>query len=273
MESNMNDKFVKTMTNINDRSDKLEAQHKTTKDQLDRLLQNLENHRNEFSKFCQQQVSCSKPEEPAVVTSCKNTPSKTNGQYQLKPFGTDEVMVGYCEQEKFGGGWLVVQHRFDGSVDFQRTWSEYKNGFGSLGGEFWLGLEKLHRLTSNRNVELIVELKDYNNNYVYARYDGFEIGSEPQKYSLDRLGTYSGTAGDSMIYNRGKKFTTKDSDNDGAVNLNCAVSRAGAWWFDWCGNADLNGIFGVRGEWRSIYWYGYNQYDGMKYTRMLIREV
>nr|XP_029720824.1 angiopoietin-4-like [Aedes albopictus] len=287
------DKFTIISANINERSDKLEDQHRTTKDQLDRLLQNMDNHRVEFAtvltrieqstnqnfvtvtnyaaQILQQQETCSTPQQPLVVTSCKN--ALTSGQYQLKPFGTDEVLVGYCEQEKFNGGWLVIQHRFDGSVDFHRSWNEYKNGFGSIGGEFWFGLDKIHRLTKNKNVELIVELMDYSNKYIYARYDLFEIGSESQKYSLDKLGSYSGTAGDSMMYNRGQKFSTKDKDNDGAENLNCAVTREGAWWYNFCGQADLNGQYGVRGDWRSIFWYGYNQYDGMKYTRMMIREM
>lgn len=50
----------------------------------------------------------------------------------------------YCEQKLYAGGWVVIQNRFNGSVDFYRNWTEYKNGFGDLNGEFWLGLDKIH---------------------------------------------------------------------------------------------------------------------------------
>lgn len=52
----------------------------------------------------------------------------------------------YCEQQFENGGWLVFQNRFDGGVDFYRSWDEYRHGFGTLDGEFWLGLEKLHQV-------------------------------------------------------------------------------------------------------------------------------
>ena len=29
--------------------------------------------------------------------------------------------------------------RFDGSLDFGRTWEDYANGFGDINNEFWMG--------------------------------------------------------------------------------------------------------------------------------------
>ena len=96
-----------------------------------------------------------------------------------------------------GGGWTVFQRRLDGSVDFYLAWEFYKNGFGDLTGEFWLGNDNLHRLTAADGVILRVDLEDFDGNITYAEYMNFKVAGEADKYRL-LIGGYNGTAGDSM---------------------------------------------------------------------------
>lgn len=91
-----------------------------------------------------------------------------------------------------GGGWTVFQRRIDGSVNFYRGWQDYKNGFGNLSSEFWLGLDKIHRLTNVTNNKLRINLEDTSGNKRYAEYDHFSVKNEKQKYELN-IGKYSGT--------------------------------------------------------------------------------
>ena len=97
----------------------------------------------------------------------------------------------FCDQTTAGGGWLVLQKRLDGSVDFYRDWAEYKRGFGSLPGEFWFGLDEIHRLTSNGKRKLRVDLEDFAGKSYYAEYDLFKVASEGEKYQPS-VGNYSG---------------------------------------------------------------------------------
>ena len=40
------------------------------------------------------------------------------------------------------------QRRYDGTVDFGVGWDQYAAGFGAVTGEYWLGLDHIHRLAS-----------------------------------------------------------------------------------------------------------------------------
>ncbi|XP_068743855.1 microfibril-associated glycoprotein 4-like [Montipora capricornis] len=192
--------------------------------------------------------------------------------YTIDPDGSGTFDV-FCDQTTAGGGWTVFQKRLDGSIDFYRGWDDYKQGFGNLKGEFWLGLDKIHRLTKLGNNTLRVDLEDTKGKTAYAAYDMFAVTSEKAKYQLS-LGTYSGTAGDSLSSHGGAPFSTKDSDND-SWSKNCAVSWSGAWWYKACHRSNLNGLY-HRGKHSSYAdgvnwgtWKGY--YYSVKRAEMKIR--
>ena len=114
-----------------------------------------------------------------------------------------------CDMTTNGGGWTVFQRRLNGSVDFYRDWSSYKNGFGDLHGEFWLGNDNLRRLTAAVNVSLRVDLEDFEGNIRYAEYATFKVGDQTDKYRIVISG-YSGTTGDSLNKQRYNKQQFKN---------------------------------------------------------------
>jgi len=172
--------------------------------------------------------------------------SKISGVYKIDPDGLGEFEV-FCDQKTAGGGWTVFQKRKDGSVDFYRGWEDYKRGFGNLSGDFWLGLDKIHRLTVSSSYSLRV-LQVRNGRKAYAEYSPFAVTNERAKYQLS-LGKYLSGTGDSFRYYRGRAFSTKDRDNDEWYR-NCALSNHGAWWYGRCySSMYLNGLsYGERTE-------------------------
>ena len=110
--------------------------------------------------------------------------------YTIKPDNLSAFDV-FCDQTTAGGGWTVFQKRIDGLVNFYLNWRDYKHGFGDLTNEFWLGNDKIHRLTSDYNKRLRVDMEDFEGNTAYAEYDMFGVMSESDMYKL-KLGSYSG---------------------------------------------------------------------------------
>ncbi|XP_049529745.1 angiopoietin-related protein 1-like [Anopheles darlingi] len=212
------------------------------------------------------------PKQPPF-SSCKDVPSNVSGPYQIRVQNDSAPFQVYCEQESFGGGWTVIQHRYDGSLDFYLGWAAFRDGFGDLVKEFWLGLEKVHQITKGRRHELLVEIKEFNGIYAYAKYDAFEVDSEDEQYALKDLGKYSGTGGDGMADNRGMKFSTKDRDNDRYTDGQCAHFNEGAWWHGVCTHANLNGPYRNARTSKNMFWYDFiSNHHGLSFSRMMIRE-
>ena len=128
-----------------------------------------------------------------------------SGLYKINPDGLGEFEV-FCDQKTAGGGWTVFQRRQDGSVNFYRGWNHYKLGFGNLNGEFWLGLDKIHRLTASKNKKLRVDLEATAGTILLAEYRSFAVANEKAKYRLT-VGGYSGENSPQMTAN-GLRLTT-----------------------------------------------------------------
>lgn len=131
------------------------------------------------------------------------------------------------------GGWTVIHRRFDGTLNFNRTWDEYREGFGNLQGEYWLGLEKMHQITRNDNYELLVVMESFNGTRKSARYDRFIVASEFENYKLILGQFVGGDAGDSFSSHDGLMFSTLDRDND-KYDDSCASFHSSGWWFQTC---------------------------------------
>ena len=113
-----------------------------------------------------------------------------DGIYTINPDRQGEFKV-RCDMTTSGGGWTLFQRRIDGSVDFYLDWKNYTEGFGNLSGDFWLGLDKIHRLTKSDQNVLRVDMEDFENETRYAEYTTFAVASETDNYRLT-VGGYSG---------------------------------------------------------------------------------
>ncbi|XP_071946021.1 angiopoietin-related protein 2-like [Antedon mediterranea] len=201
----------------------------------------------------------------------ENNPSAKSGDYLIQPHDEQPEFMVYCDMRK-DGGWTVIQRREDGSQDFYRDWANYKKGFGNVHSEFWLGNEKINRITFDGHFELLVEVTDHLDEMKFARYSHFRIGSEDSNYTLT-ISEYTGTAGDSLTYHNGQQFTTYDRDNDPHSTLNCADHHKGAWWYNGCAYSNLNGLYLTPGSYThtGIFWIHFKRTESLKKTVMMVK--
>ncbi|KAE8301125.1 Fibrinogen-like protein 1 Precursor [Larimichthys crocea] len=218
-----------------------------------------------------------------------------SGLYVIHPDGSPTALSVYCDMNN-GGGWTVFQRRRDGTESFDRAWVEYKHGFGDLfspDGEFWLGNEPLHYLTSQGNYDLRIDMEDFEGNQRYAEYKNFKVDDEKDQFQL-HLGEYTGNAGNALADVRGPrpagqkwagpgsgstrvKFSTYDQLNDESDdNAKCIRHTKAGWWFSKCDAGNLNGHY-YKGPYQAmtddgVVWYTWHGWwYSIKSVVMMVR--
>lgn len=202
----------------------------------------------------------------------------TSSIYTIQPLNAEPFKV-FCEMTT-DGGWTVIQRRQDGSMDFDQLWQAYEKGFGSLNGEFWLGLEKIHSIAKDGGYILNVKLSDWGGDVASISLP-FRLGGEETKYSLqiqkaDAFSTLESSLGTDAT--SGLPFSTRDQDNDQKTDTNCAKHLSGGWWFSNCGRSNLNGRYFQspppkqrHQRKQGIFWKTWRgRYYPLKYSMMMI---
>ena len=176
----------------------------------------------------------------------------------------------YCDSQTADGGWIVIQRRKDGSVNFDRPWADYVKGFGDLNGEFWYGLKAINCLTTSGrwgSWELRIDFEFQNRTKSYMHYRSMVVGHYKSMYPL-RVQHFLGITPTDPFKTGGQqqKFTTYDKDNDRYSGC-CATQYGklrgnGGWWYNKCWHINPNLKFGpsqfgflyLAGRWYNPRW-------------------
>ena len=145
------------------------------------------------------------------------------------------------------------------------------SGFGDLRKNFWLGNDKIYRITTANETSLQIELEDWSGKRVFAHYDVFKVDNEKNSYKITVI-AYNGTYGDSLRYHNNIMFSTRDRDNDMWKTGSCSNDLTGGWWFNDCHNSNLNGQFIWNTKaYSGIGWVRFKHNLSLKFVEMKMR--
>ena len=198
----------------------------------------------------------------------------TSGVYKIHS-GQFSHMLAYCDI-KNNDGWRVIMRRQDNSLSFNRSWEDYADGFGTLTGEFWYGLDKINILTSKFDTELLIELTTSTGSILTVNYSNFRVRGPEQNYKLE-VKPLRDDKGNLKLLSAfdNHQFTTYDKYNtQGSGSTNCALSFHSGWWYT--SNCEGQESLNLNGKYNksegSLEWFTGGDWKYIKTIVMKIRK-
>lgn len=179
-----------------------------------------------------------RPKNPFKPTSCEQIYNKNtklpNGVYNIYLDESDRATKVYCEMRK--GGWTRIMNRVQNvTYEFDKTWIEYVDGFGSIEGNYWMGLRNMQIITALKSTKVRIELWNNYEDEDYLEYESFYLNPESDKFRLTISAFTRGTLNDSFNTQNSMPFATRDKDTVSG----CSKSIRAGWWFKNCYNLCL----------------------------------
>ncbi|KAK6187341.1 hypothetical protein SNE40_005397 [Patella caerulea] len=186
-----------------------------------------------------------------IITDCGNVSSTITlpDRYMLvfiRPSDAGPVLEVKCLGKK-----TIIHHRtkFCHDVDFNRTWAEYREGFGKVHGEYWLGLKHVHKIIQNNGQECTLRVQLHFNPVIQAvQYQSAVLTNQSDSYRILLSGSNARvnetdylTGGAYSI--DGRPFSTYDRDSSG---YSCPGRFNGGWWYPENVNCSLINPVGRR---------------------------
>jgi len=133
--------------------------------------------------------------------------NRTTRCLQLRVGLTDILENVFCHNDEYPQ-WLIIQNRETNSIDFNRTWIEYRRGFGNIQNriDFWIGNENLHWLTNSYSCRLKIELTDWYNETRTATYETFHIANAQDGYRIQISGYHGDIESSKKLDSKKKCF-------------------------------------------------------------------
>ena len=212
---------------------------------------------------------------------CYRVSKAKDGPHTIYP-DTPDLTTGLnvsCDQETDGGGWIMYQRRLDGTVNFTRTFEEYKRHFGQHGDnmtELWLGNENVYQVLKSYGTtecELRIEVDAWDEETCWLVASNFTMGNEYRNYTLDWdnvIGSHPDLESNWDFHKLLSFRTIEDENKD------CVREYRGGWWYfgpDQCVKVYLNGRYANEevATWDSIMVLDFRQSLSLKRSRMMLR--